>query len=203
MSRRGRSSSDTANKEKAVLAGMLVVGLAIGGAATFVGTSGGGVSPQEAGEKVASTLEDSTGNAYEVVDVEETSGMYRVRLSSNGNLQNYFVSLDGKLLSPTMTDLDQVRQTIDTRQQVNTCLEGKEEAALYGNLSQRPTRLQIQVLGGAQSVSTYYKDVNNPANLQEATQRGVSSVPSLYVDGETLGDVNNLSAISDFAGCGN
>jgi hypothetical protein len=200
MPRRSRSSSDEHLKQKALLAALLVGGLAVGGAATYVGTSMGGISADAAGEKVASTLEDSTGNEYEVVDVSKRSGMYEVRLSNNGNLQTYFVTEDGKFLSGALTDLEQVQQTIDTRNSVNSCLEDKD-AVLYGNVSQQPTQVQIQLLGGAQQVASYYKDVNNPANLQEAAQRGVSSVPSLYVNNETLSDVNNLSQIEEFAEC--
>lgn len=201
MPRRSSGASDNNLKQKAVIAGFLAAGLAVGGAATYVGTSMGGMSGQAAGEKIASTLEDSTGGEYEVVDVRKKSGLFEVRLTnSDNNLQTYYVTKDGKFLSGSLTNLDEVRTTINTRNEVNSCLNSKN-AVLYGNITQQPTRLQIQVLGGAQQVSPYYKDVNNPANLQEAAQRGVTSVPTLLVENDTLDGVNNLSRIESFAGC--
>jgi hypothetical protein len=127
--------------------------------------------------------------------------MYEVELSSNDQLQTVHVTKDGKFLSGQMTNLDELSETLELQSNVQTCLEDKD-AVMYGNISQQATQAQIQVLGGAQAVSGYYKDVNNPANLREAANRGVGSVPTIYLgEDEQLQDVNNLDEISSFADC--
>lgn len=178
----------------------LVAGALVGGASAYVGMGFDDMSKQKAGEMVAETLSDQTGNTYEVVKVEETNGLYEVQVSSNNQLQTYYVTKDGKRFSGQMANLTQVRQTVAMQNEVATCLENKN-AVLYGNITQQPTVAQIQVLGGAQKVSGYYKDVNNPTNLQEAANRGISSVPALWMGNRTLSNVNNLERISKFAGC--
>jgi len=186
---------------KVVFMAVLLGGALIGGGAAYAGMEFTGMSGQAAAEKAASTLEQQSGAEFEVVSVQEKSGMFEVQLSANDQLQTVHVTKDGKFLSGQLTDLDQLSETLELQSTVQTCLQEKD-AVMYGNISQRATQAQIQVLGGAQSVSNIYKDVNNPANLQEASNRGVSSVPTIYLsEGEQLTDVNNLSEVSSFADC--
>lgn len=186
---------------KVVFMAVLMGGALIGGGAAYVGMEYTGMSGEAAGEKAASTLERQSGAEFEVVNVQEESGLYEVQLSSNNQLQTVHVTKDGKFLSGQMTDLDQLSETLELQSTVQTCLQ-ENDAVMYGNISQRATQAQIQVLGGAQQVSDYYKDVNNPGNLQEATNRGVTSVPTIYLSqDEQLTNVNNLSQISSFADC--
>lgn len=178
----------------------LLAGVALGAAGGYVGLDGGEISEQEAGQTVAETLSETTDLEYEVVSVEKESGMYRVQLNANGQLQTYYVSTDGRLLSGAMTNIEDIREAQRIRTNINECLRD-QDAVLYGNLQQEPTQLQIEILGGAGAVSEYYLDVNNQENLQEATDRGIETVPALYVDGEVLENVNNLEEIGEFAGC--
>ncbi len=178
----------------------LMAGLVVGGGATYLAMNTATVSADDAGQVVASTLENQTGVNYEVVNVEEQSGMYRVQVSVNNQLQTYFVTKDGKLLANQLTDIEQVRNLMADQRQVSNCLED-EGAVLYGNLSQQATVAQIQVLGGADNVAPFYSDVNNPQNLVEAVQRGVTSVPGFWLDNQTLSGPANMNQIRDFAGC--
>jgi hypothetical protein len=178
----------------------LIAGVLVGGSAAYLGMNNGDISKQQAGQMVADTLANSTGTSYEVVKVESQNGLYHVRLSVDNQLQSYYVTKNGKMLATQMTDLEQARQTINQQNRVSQCLQDKG-AVLYGNVSQQPTVVQIQVLGGAQNVANVYKDVNNPQNLQEAADRGVTSVPTFWMNGETLNNVNNLNQISEFADC--
>lgn len=186
--------------KKVLIITLLVAGALVGAGSAYVGMNQGGVSKQKAAETVANTLSDQTGVNHEVVNVEEANGLYKVQLNQNNQLQTYYVTKDGKMVTGQMTDLEQVQQTIETQNNVQECLNN-ENAVLYGNLTQQPTQLQIQVLGGPRKVAGYYKDINNPSNLREAAVRGVTSVPTLWLNNRTLSNVNNLQSVSEFASC--
>ncbi len=178
---------------------ILVAGLLIGGAAAYLGTNMDNVSSQQAGEKVVSTLE-RTGQQVELVRVEEQDGLYRVDVSDNNNqLQTYFVTKNGRMMTTALTDIEQVNNVIDAQEEFSQCLQDKN-VVMYGNATQAPTVQQIQVLGGVQYVPTY-KDVNSPDNLQEAADRGIQAVPAFYYNGSTLQGINNLQQIGQFTGC--
>lgn len=194
------SISGMVSNTKILMLVVLVAGALVGGGAAYLSMNSGGVSADEAGEIVASTLQNQTGVNYDVVNVEEQSGMYRVQVSVNNQLQTYFVTKDGKLLANQLTDIEQVRQLMADQRQVSNCLN-EEGAVLYGNLSQQATVAQIQILGGANNVAPYYSDVNNPQNLVEAVQRGVTSVPAFWLDNQTLSGPANMNQVRNFAGC--
>jgi hypothetical protein len=201
MSRRSSRASSDGLKQKALIAVALVGGLAVGGAATYVGFETGGVSADRAGDIAAETLSNATGQSYEVVNVERNAGLYEVQLSSNDQLLTYYVTQDGGLLTGSMTDVSQLQETAARQSDVSSCLNEKG-AVMYGNLSQRPTQLQIQVLGGADEVSGFYRDVSAPNNQRQAISSGVTSVPAIVLDNRTLTDVNNIEQVSSFANCG-
>lgn len=186
---------------KILFIGVLMAGLLIGSGASYLGMNHGDVSKQKAGEMVVDTLESTSNADYSVNKVTTENGMYRVQLQNSQNtLETYYVTKNGKFLSSQLTDMEQVQETVDQQNAVQECLSSKN-VTMYGNITEQQTQLQIQVLGGTQNVASYYSDVNNPANLQEAVQRGVQSVPALVMDGEALQGVNNLDEVSEWANC--
>jgi len=200
----GTKSGSNHIDSKILLLVVLIAGGLIGGGASYLGmnTLDGDVSKEKAGQMVADTLSRTSGVDYEVSDVRTRNGMYQVQLEANNQLTNYFyVTKNGRMFAQSMTDIEEIQNTLDQQEEVNTCLDSKN-VTMYGNLTGTQTRLQIQAMGGPQRVSGYYSDVNTPANLQEAVNRGVQSVPAFFYNGDTLTGVNNLSEISEFANCG-
>lgn len=193
----GTVLSDLGNKTVV----FLVAGLLIGSAASYLALESQTVSGQEAAENLASTLEAQSGQSYEVVNVERQNGLYRADISNPQNqLSTYYITQDGNLVAGQMTDLNQLQQTVLNQQNFVECISNRN-AVLYGNASQRATALQIQLLGGANTVSPIYKDVNSQGVLQEAANRGIQRVPSFYYNGSVLGGVNQVGSIEEFTGC--
>ncbi|WEL19817.1 hypothetical protein [Candidatus Nanohalococcus occultus] len=160
------------------------------------------VSAQRAGELVSDTLANSTGSTYDVVNVNEQSGVYAVDLNVQNQLQTVYVTKDAELFTTAMNSLSQLRETVQIQASTETCLTEKN-ATMYGNVTQQETQLQIQVMGGTNRVDSYYQDVNQQGVLQQAADDGVQSVPSFVVNGEVLRGINNITSVREFAGCTN
>ena len=76
---------------------------------SFYGTSfsGGSISPDEAGEKIAKFLNDNAGAEVTVNDVSTESGMYKVTLDYQGGLIPIYVTKDGKYFIQSPVALDE------------------------------------------------------------------------------------------------
>lgn len=185
----------------AVGVALIFVGMVIGGGLGFLVMGGSSASPDQVGERVVSLLEQQSGQDYELLNVDKQNGFYRINIQdSNNQVITYYSSTDGESITSSVTDLNQLEQTVAARQDFVNCLNDNN-VTFYGNITQQATQLQIQALGGANFVSSIYKDVNSPQNLREAAQRGIQRIPSFYVDGEVLSGVNQVSAIESFSGC--
>lgn len=189
---------------RVLLLSFLVSGLVVGGAATYLGVNMDNVSGQEAGQQLVSTLQKQTGQQYNLVKVDEKSGLYRVRVENpSSQLQTYYVTRDGSLFTNTVTNLNRVNSLLNAQDEFASCLANRD-VRLYGNSSQRATVLQVQLLSqamGSRNVNSIYRNVNNPQNLRQAAQLGITTVPSMYYNGSTLDGVNNLNRIQQFTGC--
>lgn len=179
----------------------LIAGTIFGLTAGFLAAQSSQVSKQQASQELVSTLEAQSGQQLEVVNVRSENGLYRIDISDSQNqLNTYYVTKNGRMASESMSNLQQLRQTIDIQKRFVGCLSDRD-ATLYGNSSQQETLIQIQALGGENIVSPIYKDVRNQEILQEATQRGVRRVPSIYYNESVLSGVKEINQISQFAGC--
>jgi hypothetical protein len=179
----------------------LFAGFVVGAGAVFVGLSGDQVSAQEAGENLVSTLEAQSGNSYSVLNTESSHGLYRVDIRNpDDQVETYYVTKDGSNVSQSLGSLERIRETANERNKLSNCLERKN-VVMFGNISQRQTQAQIQLLGGQRYVSDIYADVNNEQVLQTAAQAGVQSVPSMVYNGSSIQGVNSVSRISNFTGC--
>jgi bacterioferritin-associated ferredoxin len=194
----GTNLIDSINKKTALF---LIAGTFLGLTVGFLAAQTPQISEQQASQKLVSTLEAQSGQQLEVVNTETENGVYKIDISdSEDQLSTYHVTKDGRMVSAGMSDLDQLRQTVAAQQQFAGCLANKS-AVLYGNSSQQATAAQIQVLGGANMVSPIYQDVGTEGVLQEATQRGIERVPTLYYNESALPGPNSISQISEFTGC--
>lgn len=179
----------------------LVSGVVLGLTAGFLAAQTPQISQEQASQKLVSTLEAQSGQQLEVVSTKTENGLYKIDVSDqNDQLSTYHVSKDGRMVSSGMNDLDQLRLTIAAQQQFVGCLANRS-AVMYGNSSQRATAAQIQSLGGTNTVSPIYQDVSSEGVLQEAAQRGVQRVPSIYYNGSALPGPSSVSQISEFTGC--
>lgn len=179
----------------------LVVGVTFGLLVGFLAAQNPQISEEQASQKLVSTLEAQSGQQLEVVSTESENGVYRVDVSDSQNqLSTYHVTKDGRMVSTGMSDLDQLRQTIVAQQNFVSCLSNRD-TVLYGNSSQQATAAQIQIMGGENIVSPIFQDVKDEEVLQEAAQRGVRRVPSIYHNQSTLSGLKQMDQIADFTGC--
>lgn len=189
------------SRKTMIMVSLLLAGTVIGGSVSYLYVNSGNVSSQQAGEKLVSTLEKQSGQDLELVRVQDQSGLYKVDVkNSNDQLQTFYVTKDGRRIATQLGDLDRISRTVDAQREFNQCLNDRN-VVLYGNATQQRTLLQIQLLGGAQSVSGYYQDVNNQQTLAQAANRGVQQVPAFYYNGSVLQGINQLNAVEEFTGC--
>ncbi len=189
--------------QRQMLATFLVVGLAIGAAATYALTGLDSISEDQAGEKVISTLEQQTDQELELIRVESENELYRVDVRTpDDRLSTFYVTRDGSMLAPenALTDIDRATQVMAAQEDFAECLD-ENNVVMYGNIAQQETQLQIQLLGGTQVVSDIYRDINDEENLQEAQDRGVERIPGFYLGGSVLEGVNEIEDIEEFTGC--
>lgn len=76
---------------------------------SFYGTSfsGGAISANQAGEKIAKFLSDNAGVQVNIGDVSVESGMYKVNLDYQGGLIPIYVTRDGKYFIQSPVSLDE------------------------------------------------------------------------------------------------
>lgn len=186
--------------ENQKLAVFLAAGILAGSAMTYIGLENTGNS-QEIAEDLVGTLENQTGQDLELVNTKESNGVYEVNVkTADDQLVTYYVTQDGERFSQNMVDLQEVKSSIQAREEFKTCMENNN-VTFYGNSTQQATLLQIQALGGEQTVSNVFQDVNDPEVLQEAVSRGIQRVPAFYQDGEALQGVNEVQSVAEFTGC--
>lgn len=184
----------------AVYIGLVGVGAAAGvGTGFFTASASGG---QAAGQNVISALEAQTGQDLKLLQVKKQQGMFQVDVrTQNDRVQTYYASPNGELFfsEGSATSPETLIKAVNQRQQLGECLKRKR-AVLYGNVSQRPTRLQIQALG-QRNLNGVYRDVNNASALRAAAQSGVTRTPAFVYNGSILSGVNTPAQVADFTGC--
>jgi hypothetical protein len=185
----------------AVGAGLVAAGILIGGIGVFHHLNMDGVSAEEAGDKVVSTLEAQTGNGYSVLSTEKDHGVYIVDVQRpDERVATYYVTRDGARISSNLNNLNRLESVAVSRKNLSSCMQQKN-VVFFGNISQRRTLAQIQTLGGQRYVSGLYTDVNNPQVMQTAVGAGVSRIPALFYNGSVIQGVNSPSRIANFTGC--
>lgn len=179
----------------------LLVGILIGAVAVFAAMSYDVESGEDVAENLAQVLENQTGQQLDVVNVERDKGMFKVDLRTADNqLSTYYVTNGGSSFTQNLINIGNLRSSVEARNSFRNCLVDRN-VRLYGNISQQPTQLQIQALGGSQVVGPIYQDVNNNQSLGEAAQVGITQVPAFYYNGSTLEGVNQLQQVEQFTGC--
>lgn len=182
----------------------LVLGILIGSALTISLT--GDIltnNEQSSAKNLVSTLEKSTGQDLELVKVDEQNGMYRAQIkNSEDQLSTYYISKNGEIVveESDVTYLKNFSQRVDALAEFTDCLAEKN-VTMYGNLSQRETVAQVQLLGGTNQVSDIYSSLNQRQNLAEAVQRGVQRVPAFYYENSTIQGVQSVENLEEFTGC--
>ncbi|MFB6199786.1 MAG: hypothetical protein ABEJ83_02820 [Candidatus Nanohaloarchaea archaeon] len=183
------------------LIAFLISGLIIGSAVTFLWINQDVKRPGQVGEEIKQVLSEQTGRNLELVSVERESKMYRINLKDQQNqLVTVYATLDGEKFSTGLVDTEQLAASLEARNRFTNCLENKS-VIMYGNLSQRSTQAQIQLLGGTQTVQPIYRDVSNNQTLREAVQAGVKRVPAFVYNNSVLQGVKTVENIENFTGC--
>ncbi|MFB6208720.1 MAG: hypothetical protein ABEJ56_01125 [Candidatus Nanohaloarchaea archaeon] len=181
---------------------ILFFGLLVGGTAAYLAPDLGS-SPSQAATELASTLEKSSGQSYEVVKTEENNGLYRIQLrTQNDQLVTYFMTKDGSQVIPEggLTDFQQFQRRVSATSEFASCLSSKN-VIMFGNISRRATRAQVQLLGGLNTVSPFYADINNNQTLQRAVQAGIRRTPAFVYNGSVQQGVQTRAQLEQFTGC--
>lgn len=180
---------------------LILIGVFLGSNTSFLDLDSQSISQDQAADNLVSLLETQSGQEYEIVSVQSENDLYKIDISDSENqLSTYYVTRNGEMMTNSMNEFQELESTVEAQRSFSNCLSDRD-AVMYGNTSQRSTNLQIQILGGSNMVSPIYKDVNSQQNLQEAVDRGISSVPGLYYNGSVISGVNQISQISEFTGC--
>lgn len=179
---------------------LLAAGLVGAGVGAFTASPDG--NPDVAHE-VLETLELQTGQDLELLNVESSEGMYMADIETNSDrVRTYYVSPTGEMFLPEdrAMDTDRVRKVARQKIELGDCLRRKD-VVLYGNLSRRSTKLQIQYIG-ERYLEGIYGDVSNTSVLQAAVQQGVQKTPAFLYNDSVLSGVRSVTEISEFASCG-
>jgi len=181
----------------------LISGLILGSVTVFLSINAGTVTGEEAAQDLVSTLEQSSGQDLEVVNVEESNGLYKVEVKDGNNqLSTYYMTRDGEMVAQdtAMTNFPEFRQQVSAQANFSSCLE-EEGVVMFGNQSQRSTAAQIQLLGGPNMVSGIYADVNNEQVLNQAQQLGIQRIPAFATNESAVQGVQTVPQLEEFSGC--
>lgn len=159
-----------------------------------------GVSKDKVGKRVKEVYSLSNPNQnVEISSVTEENGLYKVIIKSNTQLQEVYVTQNGKFLIRKPTKLEGLRERLSKTQDFTNCLKNKN-VRLYGISNQTATQAQIQILGGVNFASQIYQSCAGQ-NAQGCVQNGVKKVPSIKYKDQVLEGVNRVSKIANITGC--
>jgi len=117
----------------------LISGFLMGATVTYFGEDVNSIGSEEAGERAVSLLEKQNNQELEIINVQTESNLYRVDISNqNDQLSTFYVTKDGSKLTREMVDIEQIRSTLNTREEFSNCLS--ERVVMYGNMSQQQTQ---------------------------------------------------------------
>ncbi len=166
-------------------------------------------SSSSAGEKVKTLYELATpGTAFEVLSVNEESGMYKVALkistASGTSFNEVYVTKDGKLLSEGMVMVEKSTEDIDAAKSFVDCLYDNG-LRIYGVLNQSfsaeaasMTSMQLQSLG-MYSGKLYISC--DGQFLQGCVDLGLQQVPSVVYNNTAYNGVKDVAWLEQATGC--
>lgn len=183
--------------------GVFLVGIVIGGLVFFVGSDAAFTSGDQVAQDLISTLEQSSGQELELINVDEQNGLYRAQIrNQDDELTTYYMTKNGEMVAQEsgLTNFSEFNNTVSAQADFSQCLEDRG-VVMFGNQSQRSTLAQIQLLGGANMLSNIYADVNNNQTRQQAVQLGIQTTPSFYYNESVVQGTQTVNQISSFTGC--
>lgn len=184
----------------------LILGVILGSVLiALIGYKLGNISPDEAGRKVKDVYELATGANVEIMSVIKDNEMYKVIAKTTDfvgqqSVLEVFVSLDGRLLSERIVEIDEYKLNLERQKTFIDCLDEKG-IKIYGVSNNTATQLQlVQVLGGSRFLSQIYVDCVG-ANLEVCLDAGVITVPSTVYQGRVYEGVRTLDWFENVTSC--
>lgn len=182
---------------------VFIAGLMIGGSIFYLGPNFAMGSGDQVAQDLISTLEQSSGQELELINVDERNGLYRAQIrNQDDELTTYYMTKNGKMIAQEsgLTNFSEFNNTVSAQADFSQCLEDRG-VVMFGNQSQRSTLAQIQLLGGPNMLSNIYADVNNNQTRQQAVQLGIQTTPSFYYNDSVAQGTQTVTQLSSFTGC--
>jgi len=184
----------------------LILGVILGSILfSLIGYRFGNISADEAGSKVKDVYELATGANVDVMSVIKENEMYKVIAKTidflgQESVLEVYVSLDGKLLSERIVELDEYKTSLERQKTFIDCLDEKG-LRIFGISNNTATQLQlVQILGGSRFLSKIYVDCVGE-NLQGCLDTGIVTVPSVTYQGEIYEGVRTIEWFEEKTGC--
>lgn len=139
--------------------------------------------------------------SVDVVGVTEESGLLRVlmrvRTQASDQLQEIFVTKDGRFITDKMLDTKDYRVRLENEKGFATCLQ-QSGLRVFGVPGDVNTQAQLLVLG--QFSSRVFIDCSG-ANLQACRQLGVENVPTIFFNNTLIEGLRDITFFESATGC--
>jgi hypothetical protein len=180
--------------------GFFIIGLLLG-AALLTGYQALNINETNPEGNLISYLENQSNQTYEVLNREKIGALYEIQVTNEEDqLTTFYVSKDGNRFTQNLQSIELLRERNQALTDFSNCLSGSN-TIMFGNSSQQSTQLQIQRLGGSNTVAPIYRDISNETVLQTATQLGIERIPAFYRNETIVQGVQNLETLEGFTGC--
>ncbi|MDY6777543.1 MAG: hypothetical protein SVU32_02665 [Candidatus Nanohaloarchaea archaeon] len=125
--------------------------------------------------------------------------LYKVIVSSGSNMQELYVTKDGKHLVQNPVNIQDFITRVEQRKQFLDCLRNNS-VQIVGRTDLNATRMQLQLLGGAQGMNGIYVEASNQT-IRTLLRNNVTHLPVTVHNGQFYEGVKRPSFYEQLVGC--
>lgn len=183
------------------LVGFLVYSMDVPSNLSGAFSAGAGISEEQASSVVKDTLSLTNPNSnIEVSSVTEENDLYKVTYKLDGQLQETYLTKNGKFLVQGLTNISAAQARYTDLNDFVGCLQQKG-AVIFGMANNPDTQNLVQALGGPNLVSQIYYDCSSNQSRRVCLQNNITRVPSVMYQGQVLQQPQRVSQIEQLTGC--
>lgn len=186
----------------------LLIGIGLGVLVFFIASSSGGnitgeflssdISKEEASSLVKKTFELTNDQEIEISAANKVGDLWKVIVKGQQNMREYYLTSDGRFLLSNPIEVESYINRTSKASEFIGCLE--EEGMRFFGSDTNQTRLQIQILGGANLVNDIFYNLNNQIT-RYLVNNSVRSVPAFEINGEFYEGVRRIEWFENKTGC--